>query len=126
MMLLPTTTGFTLASRIGTAGRIRKSPVFGPVSVAVKVSVSLVSEDLRVTALVSAVAGSRLQAAALTCTKRGEEMGVAWIVFTNVPSKKYEIPGAGPVTVTSTSLEIDVVSLPLLKNATDVLRMVPL
>src|SRR6266704_3505525 len=126
MMLLPLTMGLTLASRMGTAGSIRKIPVFGPVSVAVKVSVSLVRADLRVTALLSIVVGSRLQAAALTCTKSGEEIGVAWIVFTKVLSKKYEIPGAGPVTVMSTSLENDVVSDPLLKNATAVLRIIPL
>src|SRR5882724_872738 len=126
MMLLPVTTGFTLASRMGTAGSMRKIPVFGPVSVAVKVSVSLVSADLRVTALLSMVVGSRLQASALTCTKSGEDIGVAWIVFTKVLSKKYEIPGAGPVTVISTSFENDVVSDPLLKNATAVLRTMPL
>jgi len=39
--------------------------------------------------LLSMVVGSRLQAAALTCTK-AEKNRVAWIVFTKVLSKKYE------------------------------------
>ncbi len=87
MILLPETTGFVLASRIGTAGNMRKTPVLGPVSVAIKDSVSPVSEDLSVIGLLSMTVGSWLQAAAFTCIHRGELMGVTWMVLPKVLSK---------------------------------------
>ena len=114
MILFPETTGFWLASRVGTDGRMRKMPVFGPVSVAVKVSRSPVNCDFSVTGLVSDTAGSALQPAAFTCIHKGAPMEVALMVLLKVLSKKYEMPGGGPVTVTSTSLESAEVSEPLL------------
>src|SRR5437660_749860 len=125
MILFPATTAFTLPSRVGTAGRMRNTPVLGPVSVAVKVSVSPVSCDFRMIVLVSGTEGSRLHAPAATWIHNGAPREVACIVLLNVLSKKYEMAGGGPLTVTSTSLETTEVSAPLLKNTVAVLRIMP-
>ena len=87
MILLPETTGFTRASRMGAGGSTRNIPVFGPVSVAVKVSVSPVRADWRVMVRLSTTVGSRLQAAAFTWINSGELMGVARMVLAKVASK---------------------------------------
>src|SRR5258708_15579594 len=63
---LPETTGLVLPSRVGTAGRMRDTPVFGPVLGAVKGSVAPGNVYFMTVGFGLATVGDRVYAPALT------------------------------------------------------------
>ena len=68
---MPGVTTCVAAFAVGTLGWMRNTPVFGPVSVAVKVSLSPVRWLTSVTGWVSTIVGSVLHCAALICVYSG-------------------------------------------------------